>query len=142
MTAIPTENLKHIRSIVREELPESARPDFKPSNRWYRVYLSESEDQHSDKIVDACREAGYKVSQLPGEVKIVASPKHECGWKYRLHFGDLDGNTVLRYDNSHANSVGHERHSAHEDEVIEFPGMKELKQRFDREVNEWWCKQG
>lgn len=25
---------------------------------------------------------------------------------------------------------------------IEFPGMAELKRRFDREVNEWWRKQG
>lgn len=67
---------------------------------------------------------------------------------HSLHFGarspeaaaafgleaDDDG-TILRYDNAHERTKGHERHTAHEVERIEFPGMSELHAR-EREVND------
>ncbi|WP_226043362.1 hypothetical protein [Natrinema sp. DC36] len=76
MTAIPSENMAHIRSIAREILHESARPDFRPSNRWYHIELDEYEDRYSDEIASACREAGYKVSTLPKEVKVTKPGLH------------------------------------------------------------------
>lgn len=63
---------------------------------------------------------------------------YPCGWKYRLHFGDTDGNVVLRYDNSHELEKGHERHTADGVEIIDFPGMRDLYDRFLREVDAWW----
>lgn len=66
------------------------------------------------------------------------SDTYPCGWKYRLHFGDTDGNVVLRYDNSHELEKGHERHTADGVEIIDFPGMMVLHDRFLREVDEWW----
>lgn len=103
--------------------------------------------------------AGYRVIESdtnygPGglveRVKIARTgdPVHPSGWDYSLHFGarspeaaaafgleaDDDG-TILRYDNAHERTKGHERHTAHEVERIEFPGMSELHAR-EREVND------
>lgn len=61
---------------------------------------------------------------------------YPSGYKYSLHFGTLDGETILRYDNSHEDSKGHERHTTDEVEQIEFPGMVELLERFEEEVTE------
>lgn len=47
-----------------------------------------------------------------------------------------DDGTILRYDNAHERTKGHERHTAHEVERIEFPGMSELLARFEREVDD------
>lgn len=63
-------------------------------------------------------------------------PAYPSGYKYSLHFGTLDGDTILRYDNSHEDTKGHERHTADEVEEIEFPGMVELLDRFEEEVTE------
>ncbi|WP_049970777.1 toxin-antitoxin system TumE family protein [Haladaptatus cibarius] len=64
-------------------------------------------------------------------------PRYPCGWKYRLHFGVLGGETVVRYDNAHETTKGHERHTGNEVTIIEFPGMADLYRRFVREVNEY-----
>lgn len=56
-------------------------------------------------------------------VRVLAVPKSEKfpdGIKYRLHYGADDGETLIRYDNSHG---VHERHTADgRDEAYEFPG--------------------
>lgn len=68
---------------------------------------------------------------------------HPCGWKYSLHFGAVNADEpVLRYDNAHELSKGHERHTADGVEIIDFPGMEELYDRFLREVDEWWHRNG
>jgi len=68
---------------------------------------------------------------------------YPSGWRYTLHYGaldpgpdTLDDGTVLRYDNAHEATKGHERHVAPESdpESIEFPGMEELYERFWDEV--------
>ncbi|MEF8800395.1 MAG: DUF6516 family protein [Halolamina sp.] len=61
---------------------------------------------------------------------------YPSGYKYSLHFGTLDGETILRYDNSHEETKGHERHTADEVEEIEFPGMVELVEQFESEITE------
>jgi hypothetical protein len=55
---------------------------------------------------------------------------------YSLHLGTLGGDTILRYDNAHERSKGHERHAGDGVERIEFPGMLALYARFKREVDE------
>lgn len=56
------------------------------------------------------------------------------GWKYALHYGEIDGVTLLRYDNAHERTKGHERHTPSTVERIEFPGMELLYRRFKREI--------
>ena len=69
---------------------------------------------------------------------------YPSGWAYKLHYGatvpdpprTLDDGTIRRYDNSHEDTKGHERHVAPnpEPDIIEFPGMVELWQRFWSEI--------
>jgi len=61
------------------------------------------------------------------------SDEYPEGWKYRLHYGTVDGRTVIRYDNSHG---VHERHTGDEVEEIEFAGITETVKRFQRETKE------
>lgn len=61
---------------------------------------------------------------------------YTCGWKYRLHFGTTDGETLLRYDNAHEPTKGHERHVGDRIERIDFPGMDALLAQFHREVDD------
>ena len=46
-------------------------------------------------------------------------------WKYTLHLGTLDALTLVRYDNSHEDTKGHEHHTAAGDlDGVEFPEME------------------
>lgn len=60
--------------------------------------------------------------------------KYPCGWDYALHFGTVEGTTLVRYDNAHERTKGHERHTRNGTERIEFPGMRTLVERFERDV--------
>ena len=61
---------------------------------------------------------------------------YPSGWAYKLHYGatepdpprTLDDGTIRRYDNSHEDTKGHERHVAPgpDPDSITFPGMVEL----------------
>jgi len=62
--------------------------------------------------------------------------KYPCGWDYSLHLGEVGGDTVLRYDNAHERTKGHERHTRDGVEIIDFPGMLTLYDRFIRETEE------
>lgn len=66
-------------------------------------------------------------------IRTEAAP-YPSGWKYALHYGEVDGKTLLRYDNAHERTKGHERHTITDSERIEFPGMSVLHQRFKREI--------
>lgn len=60
-------------------------------------------------------------------IRHTSDSSHPCGWKYSLHFGAVGADDpVVRYDNSHELSKGHECHTNDGVEIIEFPGMKEL----------------
>ena len=63
---------------------------------------------------------------------VPASEKFSDGVKYRLHYGTDDGETIVRYDNSHG---FHERHTAEGRDVdYEFSGYDEIQARFWNEV--------
>lgn len=70
-------------------------------------------------------------------VRLLAVPesaKFPGGVKYRYHYGTDEGETIVRYDNSHG---AHERHTADGlDEAYEFPGYREMAARFWREVEQ------
>lgn len=78
-------------------------------------------------------EGGYVVDVTIRKTEDVTYPS---GWKYSLHFGEVGGDTVLRYDNAHEDTKGHERHTRNDIEIVEFPGMVALYDRFKREVEE------
>jgi hypothetical protein len=69
---------------------------------------------------------------------------YPSGWAYKLHYGATEPNpphtladgTIRRYDNSHEDTKGHERHIApdHDPDIIEFPGMVELWEQFWSEI--------
>ena len=50
---------------------------------------------------------------------------YPSGWKYTLHLGTLDDLTLVRYDNSHEDTKGHEHHTAAGDlDGVEFLGWR------------------
>lgn len=72
-------------------------------------------------------------------IQVWAVPESKAypdGIKYRMHYGTTQGETILRYDNSHAKTKGHERHTADRvDEDYEYPGdYRTLLEWFREEV--------
>ncbi|MFB6295994.1 MAG: DUF6516 family protein [Halobacteriales archaeon] len=65
---------------------------------------------------------------------VPVSEAYPEGVKYSMHYGDYDGRTILRYDNSHGDTKGHERHTPEGSEEIDFPGWRNLLQQFRQEV--------
>jgi len=61
---------------------------------------------------------------------------YPSGWRYALHYGTIDGETVLRYDNAHEETKGHEKHVGDTVEQIDFPGMTALYERFLGRIRE------
>jgi len=61
---------------------------------------------------------------------------YPSGWNYALHYGEIGGQTLLRYDNAHERTKGHERHAIEGTEIIEFPGMEALYRRFLRSIED------
>ncbi len=78
-------------------------------------------------------EDGYVVDVT---IRQTEADKYPSGWDYGLHLGDVGGDTILRYDNAHEGTKGHERHTRDGVEVIQFPGMLALYDRFKREAEE------
>jgi hypothetical protein len=78
-------------------------------------------------------EDGYVVDVT---IRKTEDEKYPCGWDYSLHLGGVGGDTILRYDNAHERTKGHERHIQDGVEIIEFPGMLTLYERFKRETEE------
>jgi hypothetical protein len=56
------------------------------------------------------------------------------GVKYSMHYGTTDEETILRYDNHHSETKGHERHAGDAAGSVGFPGYEELLARFYTEV--------
>ena len=66
----------------------------------------------------------------------LAGKKYPCGYDYALHYGTIEGETLLRYDNAHEQHKGYERHTPEGIAEIEFPGMAELIRQFESEIEE------
>lgn len=69
-------------------------------------------------------------------IRQTAAETYPSGWDYGLHLGEIGGDTILRYDNAHERTKGHERHTRDGVEFIDFPGMVTLYDRFKREAEE------
>lgn len=67
------------------------------------------------------------------------SDRYPEGVKYSFQYGELDGDTVFRYDNFPDHPEAHNHHKHTQDgtvEDIEFEGVLPLYERFKAEVNE------
>lgn len=83
----------------------------------------------------------YETAHGPGHVESVTvirtdSDAYPSGWNYSLHYGEIGGATLLRYDNAHELTKGHERHTNDAVKEIDFPGMDELIARFEDEIDD------
>ena len=78
-------------------------------------------------------EADYVVDVT---IRRTEDEKYPCGWDYALHLGRIGGETILRYDNAHEHTKGHERHTRDDVEQINFPGMLTLYDQFQEEAEE------
>ena len=68
-----------------------------------------------------------------------ATDIYPSGWKYTLHPGTLEDLTLVRYDNAHEDTKGHELHTAVGDAGdVELPGMEELLVEFWASGDEHW----
>lgn len=83
---------------------------------------------------------GYERAKVYGDRTVVrihvrrtTDPSYPSGWRYTFHYRalsaeseTLDDGTIRRYDNSHEDTKGHERHVAPdpEPEAIDFPGSR------------------
>jgi hypothetical protein len=85
-----------------------------------------------DILMDYKREESGRVLRVR-VLSVPASEKYPDGVKYRFHYGTTDGDTIVRYDNSHGY---HERHVGETVERIEFPddGFELLYRRFMADV--------
>lgn len=63
---------------------------------------------------------------------------YPSGWKYTLHLGTVQDLTLIRYDNAHEDTKGHELHSVGGDANVDFPGMEELMVEFWANADEYW----
>jgi hypothetical protein len=70
-------------------------------------------------------------------IRRTTDDSYPSGWRYSLHYGTTEGKTIVRYDNAHEDTKGHERHVDVKTEIIDFPGVMELYQRFLREIEEF-----
>lgn len=72
--------------------------------------------------------------------RTVDTGTYPSGWKYTLHLGTLEDLTLIRYDNAHEDTKGHELHTAADDigVDVEFPGMEELIVEFWASADEYW----
>ncbi|MFB6309403.1 MAG: DUF6516 family protein [Haloarculaceae archaeon] len=87
---------------------------------------------------DTERELTEKTGEYVKHIRVrrTTDDKYPSGYDYTLHYGTVDGETLLRYDNAHERQKGHERHTSDGVETIEFPGMTELIERFEAELEE------
>lgn len=67
---------------------------------------------------------------------------YPSGWKYTLHLGTLEDLTLVRYDNAHEDTEGHDLHTAAGDVDVEFPGMEALLGEFWATADEYWAAVG
>ena len=70
--------------------------------------------------------------------QVADTDSYPSGWKYRLHLGTLEDLTLVRYDNSHEDTKGHELHTAASDDAVKFPGMEAVLAEFWASADEYW----
>lgn len=90
----------------------------------------------TDDVVELVNEDIEPEANTVARMRVLAVPESEKfpeGMKYRLHYGTVGGDTIVRYDNSHG---VHERHTADGlDDEYTFPGYVEVRTRFRWEVD-------
>ncbi len=88
------------------------------------------------------RTATPRGSRTRRERRHATDDRHNClpvrlEVQYTLHLGTLQDLTLIRYDNAHEGTKGHELHTAAGDADVEFPGMEELVVEFWASADEY-----
>ena len=92
-------------------------------------------DGETDLVVDT--HLDFPESDRFVRITVRLVPESEAypeGVKYSMHYGEYDGTTILRYDNAHGETKGHERHTPEGTESIDFEGWRPLLEQFREEV--------
>lgn len=63
---------------------------------------------------------------------------YPSGTRYSMHLGTLEGVTLLRYDNAHEATKGHEKHTGAAETRVDFPGLGPLLVKFYSEADVYW----
>lgn len=94
-----------------------------------------TDEDETDLVVDTHLDFPESDRFVRVTVRIVPeSEPYPEGVKYSMHYGDYEGTTVLRYDNAHGDTKGHERHTPAGSDAIDFPGWRALLDRFRQDV--------
>ncbi|GAA0459191.1 DUF6516 family protein [Halococcus dombrowskii] len=87
-------------------------------------------ESNIDTVLDETRKEDNRIIHRK-VILVPESSEYPDGVKYTFHYGTLDDETLLRYDNSHG---WHERHVGDSVEEIEYPGIAELYEQFVNEI--------
>ena len=63
---------------------------------------------------------------------------YPSGWKYTFHLGTVQDLTLIRYDNAHEDTKGHELHAAGGETDVSFSGIEERLSAFWASADEYW----
>jgi|AntDeeMetageno51_2_1112566.scaffolds.fasta_scaffold00767_4 hypothetical protein len=60
------------------------------------------------------------------------------GTRYSMHLGTLEDITLVRYDNTHEATKGHEKHTGASETTIDFTDLESLLVAFYAEADAYW----
>lgn len=95
-------------------------------------------DSEAVQILDATYQFEDTYVEMTGHL-IPISERYPDGIKYSLQYGEIAGETIIRYDNfpDHPNAAHHHKHTEAGEVVdIKFDDIESLYERFRNEVRE------
>lgn len=95
-------------------------------------------DGEATAVLDVTRDFGDRYAGVTAW-RVPASDRYPEGIRYSMQYGNVAGETIIRYDNfpDHPGTARHHKHTAAGDvEAVEFVTLSELYERFKREVSQ------
>lgn len=93
-------------------------------------------DDETEQVVDVTRDFGDRYAEISA-VRVPESDRYPEGIKYSMQYGNVAGETLLRYDNfpDHPEAAHHHKHLADGTVAdVEFEGLQALFRQFKSEV--------
>jgi hypothetical protein len=97
-----------------------------------------SGDDEVEKVIDVTRDFGSRFVEVVAW-RVPESDRYPEGIKYSMQYGNVAGETILRYDNfpDHPGAAHHHKHTGDGTvEDVAFEGLRPLFERFKDEVND------
>lgn len=88
-------------------------------------------------VLDVTRDFGDRYAEVTAW-RVPASDRYPEGIRYSMQYGNVAGETIIRYDDfpDHPGTARHHKHTAEGDvEAVEFVTLSELYERFKHEVS-------